>query len=131
MSNAYAFMHVSMNAVAYEYVHFTRRRLVETNSTLCVVDEAEVTAVEYAWRLGLALILLVMSGTFSGLTLGLLGLDITGLDVRITCSSKIFYLYMMECPTVDAYFCSTRVANERKIESSPYSFARSLSKRRK
>ena len=90
MSNAYAFMHVSMNAVAYEYVHFTRRRLVETNSTLCVVEEAEVTAVEYAWRLGLALILLVMSGTFSGLTLGLLGLDITGLDVRITCSRKIF-----------------------------------------
>ena len=42
----------------------------------------EIAAGELVLRLGAALMLLILSGTFSGLTLGLLGLDITGLDVR-------------------------------------------------
>lgn len=54
---------------------------MDTNQTC--VEETDVAAVEYIWRLSIALFLLMWSGTFSGLTLGLLGLDLTGLDIII------------------------------------------------
>ena len=60
------------------------RRFLNATDDLptCVEESSEISSSELVFRLGAALLLLVLSGTFSGLTLGLLGLDITGLDVR-------------------------------------------------
>jgi hypothetical protein len=62
------------------------RRFLNATDDLptCVEESSEISSSELVFRLGAALLLLVLSGTFSGLTLGLLGLDITGLDVRNT-----------------------------------------------
>ena len=64
------------------YVGIGRRFLSNSSDVACVEESSEIATGELVLRLGAALMLLILSGTFSGLTLGLLGLDITGLDVR-------------------------------------------------
>ena len=64
------------------YVGKGRRFLTNATNPVAFVEESsEIGTGELVLRLGAALMLLILSGTFSGLTLGLLGLDITGLDV--------------------------------------------------
>ena len=66
------------------YVGKGRRFLTNaTNPVACVEESSEIGTGELVLRLGAALMILVLSGTFSGLTLGLLGLDLTGLDIVI------------------------------------------------
>jgi hypothetical protein len=75
------------------------RRVIDVlkNETECIppVVEEEATGFQFTWvnmiKLGASVVLVCLSGIFSGLTLGLLGLDKTTLDVRCISFTNVLF----------------------------------------
>lgn len=67
----------------------------DNNVTYCVTQETPVKwdALQF-FKFGVAVVLVGLSGLFSGLTLGLLGLDKTTLDVSTILKGKIFFSFI-------------------------------------
>lgn len=59
----------------------TKDCCVQYEEEICATDDGWVNAVPFAWQVVLIVLLICLSATFSGLTLGLMGLDKTGLEI--------------------------------------------------